>query len=158
MFKIDARPVGSTSGNPRIGKKGADEGVDGWLRFVDKAEGNYEKIMVQVKSGHVGVKDIRELRDVITKQKAAMGIFLTLKNPTSEMIKKANTTDPYVSPLWKHEFPKIQILTIEQLLRGERPKTPPTVSLFQEAQQVKKSDLTKETTLQSFPKSSSSSI
>lgn len=157
LFKIGALPAGSTEANPRIGKKGADEGVDGWLRFVDKAEGYYEKIVVQVKSGHVGVKDIRELRDVVTRQRAAMGIFLTLEEPTSEMVREVNVTDPYVSSLWKHDFPKIQILTIEQLLQGERPKTPPTVSLFQAAPQIKKADRTKETTLQSFPKSSSSS-
>lgn len=156
LYKIDARPVGSTETKPREGKKGADEGVDGWLRFVDKAEGHYEKIVVQVKSGHVGVKDIRELRDVIGKQKAAMGILLTLEEPTSEMNKEVVSTDPYVSPLWKHEFPKIQILTIEQLLKGERPKTPPTVSLFQEAQQLRKADRTKETTLPSFHKPDSS--
>jgi site-specific DNA-methyltransferase (adenine-specific) len=150
LFKIDARPVGSTETNPRIGKKGADEGVDGWLRFVDKAEGNYEKIVVQVKSGHVGVNHIRELRDVIAKQKAAMGIFLTLEEPTSEMVKEVIATDPYVSPLWKHEFPKIQILTIEQLLKGERPKTPPTINPFQEAQQVKKVDRTRETKINDF--------
>jgi len=152
LFKIGARPVGSTETKPREGKKGADEGVDGWLRFVDKAEGHYEKIVVQVKSGHVGVKDIRELRDVITKQKAAMGIFLTLEEPTSEMVKEVESTDPYISILWKHEFPKIQILTIQQLLQGEHPNTPPTVNLFQEAQQVKKADRTRETTLSAFHK------
>lgn len=147
LFLIDARPVGSTEARPREGKKGADEGVDGWLRFSDKSEGHYEKIVVQVKSGHVGVKDIRELRDVITRQKAAMGIFLTLEEPTNEMTKEIKTTDPYMSPLWKHEYPKIQILTIEQLLKGERPKTPPTVNLFQEADKVKKADRTVETKL-----------
>lgn len=150
LFKIDARPAGSTEGNPRIGKKGADEGVDGWLRFMDKTEGHYEKIVVQVKSGHVGVKDIRELRDVINRQKAAMGIFLTLEESTSEMVKEVSVTDPYISPLWKHEFPKLQILTIEQLLKGERPKTPPTINLFQEAQQIKKVDRTKETKIEEF--------
>lgn len=147
LFLIGARPVGSTETKPREGKKGADEGVDGWLRFVDRAEGHYEKIVVQVKSGHVGVKDIRELRDVVTKQKAALGIFLTLEEPTSEMIKEVKATDPYVSPLWKHEYPKIQILTIEQLLKGERPKTPPTVSLFQDAERIMKADKTVETKL-----------
>jgi site-specific DNA-methyltransferase (adenine-specific) len=139
LFLIDARPVGSTEARPREGKKGADEGVDGWLRFADKSEGHYEKVVVQVKSGHVGVKDIRELRDVVTKQKAAMGVFLTLEEPTSEMIKEVKATDPYVSPLWKHEYPKIQIFTIEQLLKGERPKMPPTVSQFQEAPRLERS-------------------
>jgi len=147
---IDARPIGSTKAKPKEGKKGADEGVDGWLRFMDKSEGHFEKIVVQVKSGHVGVKDIRELRDVIERQKAAMGIFLTLEEPTSEMIKEVKATDPYISPLWKHEYPKIQILTIEQLLKGERPKTPTTISPFYDAQKINKSDQTKETILSSF--------
>ena len=63
---IGARPVGSSSGS-REGKKGADEGIDGWLRFND-GNGHVEKIVVQVKSGHIGVRDIRELRDVISRQ------------------------------------------------------------------------------------------
>ncbi len=140
---IGARPVGSTPGQPKTGKKGADEGIDGWLRFADGEEGNIEKIVVQVKSGHVGVKDIRELRDVITRQKAVIGIFITLENPTSDMIKEVKTTDPYVSPTWKHEFPSIQILTIEQLLKGERPNIPPTMNPFQEASRQKKADNSK---------------
>lgn len=144
---IDARPVGSTAGKPKQGKKGADEGVDGWLRFADGEEGNIEKIVVQVKSGHVWVKDIRELRDVISKQKAAMGIFITLENPTSEMLKEVRETDPYVSPTWRHEFPKIQILTIEQLLKGERPNIPATLSPFQEASRMKKIENAKDSKL-----------
>lgn len=86
----------------------------------------------------------------MTKQKAAIGIFLTLEEPTSEMTKEVKETDPYISPLWKHEYPKIQILTIEQVLQGERPKTPPTVSLFQEAPKVKKADQTKETKIHEY--------
>jgi site-specific DNA-methyltransferase (adenine-specific) len=136
---IDAKPVGATTIRPREGKKGADAGVDGWLRFMDTSEGHYEKIVVQVKSGHVGVKDVRELRDVVTMQNAALGIFLTLEEPTSEMLKEVKATDPFVSPLWKHEYPKIQILTIERLLKGERPKTPPTISQFQESPRLERS-------------------
>lgn len=101
------------------GKKGADHGIDGWMRFEDGPEGHIERIIVQVKSGHVSVKDIRELRDVVSNQKVAMGVFLTLEEPTSEMIKEAKATDPYVSPRWSKEYPKIQILTVEQLLKGE---------------------------------------
>jgi site-specific DNA-methyltransferase (adenine-specific) len=138
ISKIEARPVGSTDAKPFEGKKGADEGVDGWLRFMDKHEGHYEKIVVQVKSGHVGVKDIRELRDTVSRQKAAIGIFLTLEGPTSEMIKEVKATEPYVSPLWKCEYPCLQILTIEQLLKGERPKIPPTISQYQESPRLEK--------------------
>jgi DNA modification methylase len=132
---IGARPVGSTPSKPSEGKKGADEGIDGWLRFADGTEGHVERVVVQVKSGHAGVKDIRELRDVVSRQKAAIGLFLTLEEPTKEMIHEARTTDPYISSTWKHEYPKIQILTINELLKekGKRPNIPPTMSAYQEA-------------------------
>jgi len=130
---ISARPVGSTLSKPREGKKGADEGIDGWLRFSDSEEGHVEKIAMQVKSGHISIKDIRELRDVVSRQKAAIGLFITLERPTSEMIRETKTTEPYVSAIWKHEYPKIQILTIEELLKGKQPIIPPTISAFQEA-------------------------
>ena len=147
----NAHPSRSSTAKPREGKKGADEGVDGWIRFVDKAEGHYEKIVIQVKSGHVGVKDIRELRDVANRQKAVIGIFVTLEEPTSEMTKEAKATDPYVSPLWKHEYPTIQILTVDQLLKGVRPDIPSTtVNVYQEAQTIQKADRTKETKLHNF--------
>jgi site-specific DNA-methyltransferase (adenine-specific) len=135
---IGARPVGATSLKPKEGRKGADEGVDGWLRFADVSEGHVEKIVVQVKSGHVGVKDIRELRDIVSRQNAAMGIFITLEEPTSEMIKEEKATDPYKSPIWNTEYPKIQIITIEQLLKGDKPKIPPISNMFKEAPEIKR--------------------
>ncbi len=137
---IGARPVGSTLKEPETVRKGADEGVDGWLRFSDGPEGHIERVAVQVKSGHVSVKDIREFRDVVSRQKAAIGIFLTLSEPTSEMVKEMNATDPYVSPRYHKEYPKLQILTIEGLFKGKRPEMPPAVSPFQEAPVMQKSD------------------
>ncbi len=135
---LGARPVGSTQASPLQGRKGPDEGVDGWLRFADGAEGHMERIVVQVKSGHVGVKDIRELRDVVSRQNAAIGIFVTLEDPTTEMLKEVRATDPYVSPRWNHEYPRIQIMAIQDLLRRKRPEMPPIVSAFQEAPMSKR--------------------
>jgi site-specific DNA-methyltransferase (adenine-specific) len=140
---IGARPVGSTPSKPTEGRKGPDEGVDGWLRFAGMGEGERERVVVQVKSGHVGVKDIRELRDVVNRQKAAMGLFITLEEPTSEMIRETKATEPYVAKKYDREYPKIQILTIEDLLKQKKPDLPPTVSPFQEAPKVEKVDTTK---------------
>ena len=135
---IDAIPVGSTPSSPRKGRKGADEGVDGWLRFVDGPEGHIEKAVVQVKCGHVSVKDICELRDVVSRQNAAVGIFITLEKPTSEMIKEVRITDPYISTRWNQEYPKIQILTTEGLLKGIKPELPPRLSMFHAAPRMKR--------------------
>ena len=98
LMRIGARPVGASSGGIE-GKKGADEGIDGWLRFMD-GEGSIHKVVVQVKSGHVGVKDIREIRDVVSGQKAAIGVFLTLEDPTSEMEKEVRATEQFKHPTW----------------------------------------------------------
>jgi DNA modification methylase len=133
---IGARPVGSKSDNPREGKKGADEGIDGWLRFRDGEK--VESIVVQVKSGHVGVKDIREQIAVIARQKAAMGIFITLSEPTHDMNKEVKAEEPYVMNKLKLRFPKIQIITIEQLLRGIKPELPDTASAFDQAPLAKR--------------------
>jgi site-specific DNA-methyltransferase (adenine-specific) len=135
---VGARPVGSKQASPHEGKKGADEGIDGWLRFSNGAIGRAERVVVQVKSGHVGVKDIRELRDTVSRQNAAIGLFITLEEPTREMLKEISATSPYVSPRWKHEYPKIQILTIAELFAGKKPDMPPTISPLQEAPQLEK--------------------
>lgn len=141
---IDARPVGSSASSPRKGKKGADEGVDGWLRFVDGPEGHAEKVVVQVKGGHVGVKDIRELRDVVSRQQAAIGLFITLEEPTRNMVAEVKATDPYLSPRWNREYPKIQILTIQELLEGAKPELPPKINMFQEAPKMKRTSSQKQ--------------
>jgi len=131
LMKIQARPIGSSS-DPDHVKRGADKGVDGWMRFAD-GDGNIHKIVIQVKGGHVGVSKIRELRDTVTRQNASMGIFITLEEPTSEMIKEVKATDPFMHPTWQHEYPRLQILTVQDLLDGKMPDTPPTISSFKEA-------------------------
>ena len=119
------------------------------MRFADGPEGHVEKIVVQVKSGDVagGVRYIRELRDVVSRQKAAIGIFLTLEGPTGEMFREAKATDPYISTRWNHEYSKIQILTIQDLLNGRRPDIPPTISAFQEAPSTKRTSSHRQQTL-----------
>lgn len=111
-------------------KKGADEGVDGVIYFQDvdpekPRKPVTQKIIVQVKSGKVGVKDIRELKSVVESQKAVIGVFITLLPPTRPMETeaiKAGTFQRFAA-----KYPKIQIRTIKELLDGfaiEYPQTP----------------------------------
>ena len=93
-----------------------------------------ERIIIQVKSGHVGVNQIREFRDVITRNNAAIGLFITLERPTEEMKKEARKTSRYKSPRWNTEYPQIQVLTIEDLIiKRIKPTIPPTINSFEEA-------------------------
>jgi site-specific DNA-methyltransferase (adenine-specific) len=113
---IEARPYGNK-------KKGADTGIDGYMYFVDEKD-KTKKIIVQVKSGGVSVKDIRDLGHVMEREKAEMSIFLTLEEPTTPMIKEALGKGVYNSPTTRKPLPRIQVLTIEELLKGKYPELP----------------------------------
>ena len=98
-------------------KKGADGGIDGLIYFQDE-KNKHKKIIVSVKGGkNVGVTMVKDLIATVSQQKAAIGLFVTLTKPTKAMIKAAVKEGYYESPIGK-SFPKIQILTIEELLNG----------------------------------------
>jgi DNA modification methylase len=99
-------------------KKGADGGIDGLIYFDD--DGNMpKKIVVSVKGGeNVNVAMVRDLAHVVEREKAEIGLFVTLADATRPMREEAVKTGYYESPFNKTAFPKLQILTIEGLLSG----------------------------------------
>ena len=107
------------------GKKGADGGIDGmlWIEVGGTGKSSQtEKVIVQVKGGvHVNRANIATLKGDIDREKAAIGLFITLAGPTQPMKTEAAAAGHWENP--SHgSFPKIQILTIEGLLNGtERP-------------------------------------
>ncbi len=129
---IKARPLGAT-GQTKTGKKGSDRGIDGIISFIDEANGKAKNILIQVKSGHVKAGDIRDLRGVVDRESAAIGLFVTLEEPTREMIKEASTAGFYHSPGWGQDYPKIQIFSIAELLAGAAVKRPPEAITFKQA-------------------------
>ena len=80
---VQAKPLGG-EGASREGKKGSDRGIDGMLNFLTE-KNKTEKILVQVKSGHVKSGDIRDLHGVLQREAAAMGVFISLEEPSREM-------------------------------------------------------------------------
>jgi len=132
---IKARPIGGQAGS-KSGKKGSDKGIDGLITFIDEADGKPRQILVQVKSGGVKSGDIRDLVGTIQREKSAMGVFITLERSTKEMQREAISAGPYHSTGWNQDYPKIQILTIEQLLSGAKVQMPPTGMTFKQAQKV----------------------
>ena len=113
-------PLGS-QGSGRRGKKGADGGVDGLIHFLDEDK-RTQRVVVQVKSGKVSRPDIGDLRGLLDAG-AAIGVFITLEPPTGPMQQEAFGAGYYESELWGR-FPRIQILTIEELLSGETVEMP----------------------------------
>jgi len=112
-------------------KKGADEGIDGVISFLDDRKGKARRVIVQVKSGHVGVQYIRELKGVIGDEN--LGLFITLEPPTEPMRVEAATAGFHSSSLWERAFPRIQIFTVAELLDGKQPELPGRVPSFARA-------------------------
>ena len=125
-----ARPVRAE------GKKGKDEGIDGVITFIDDATDKPKRALVQVKSGHVKVGDLRDLRGTVERENAALGVFVTLHAPSDAMKKEAVAAGVYHSPGWNQDYPRLQILTVSDLLAGEHVQMPPTGVTFKQAQKV----------------------
>jgi len=104
-------------------RKGTDKGIDGVIHFIDEVSGKPKRVVVQVKSGHVGVNAVRELKAVAANN--AIGVLITLEPPTSPMKVEAVDASYYHSPIYDKDYPKIQILTIEELLHGKTVDIPP---------------------------------
>ncbi len=136
---VKARPLGGESGS-KTGKKGADRGIDGVISFFDDASNKPKRVIVQVKSGHVQRGDIGQLVGTVQREDAAIGVFVTLEEPTREMVRETVVAGQYHSPGWQQEYPRIQILTIEQLLHGAEIKMPPPHGTFRQAQRVRVPD------------------
>ena len=103
-------------------KKGADGGIDGLIYF--KPDGKKtERAVVSVKGGDsVSVPMIRDLKGVLDREKAPMGLFLCLVEPTKPMIAEAASAGIYDTGYGK--FPRLQIITIADLFAGKRPQIP----------------------------------
>jgi site-specific DNA-methyltransferase (adenine-specific) len=133
---IDARPQGAQTGAAKQGKKGADRGIDGVIRF-EEASGKGKHVLVQVKGGaNVSSRDIRDLRGAVEREGAPIGVYLTLTPPTKAMALEAVQAGYYESAGWGQRYPRIQIITIEEALRGKRVEMPPAWQTFKRAQRA----------------------
>lgn len=106
------------------GKKGADEGIDGLIRFQERPGGKVRTVLIQVKSGGVERQDVSTLRGDMDREKADIGALVTLEEATGPMEKNA-ATDGYYAPEDRigaapAKYPKMQLLTVRQLLDGSK--------------------------------------
>ncbi len=105
------------------GRKGADGGIDGIIYF--KPDGKRtERAIVEVKGGGIGVKDIGRLAQVIERERAPFGVFLTAQNPTRAMERDAAAVGLWENPTTGRTYPRLQILTLAELFQGKRPNIP----------------------------------
>lgn len=126
---------------PTEQRKGADRGIDGRLLFHDEPGSlRTKQIILSVKSGgNVGVRDVRELSDVVRREGAQIGVLITLDPPTRPMRAEAAGAGSYTSSWGSYD--RIQIRTVEELLNGGRIDYPWTTGAnvtFKQAPRVKR--------------------
>lgn len=99
--------------------KGADKGIDGIAYFVTNSD-QTEKVVFQVKSGHVNRATVATLRGDMEREGAKVAVLLTLEEPTKPMKDEAAAVDPYYHKLMNRDYPAIQIVTIQEMIEQEK--------------------------------------
>jgi hypothetical protein len=134
--------LGMVGARPVEEKKGADKGIDGRLFIHDEPTGGKTKqIIFQVKAGHVTAAHIRDLRGVLEREKAEIGILIAMQNPTVPMKTEAAGAGFYDSP-WGTRHARIQIIPVRRLFEPRPIDTPPlrqTNVTFKKAPRVRES-------------------
>jgi site-specific DNA-methyltransferase (adenine-specific) len=108
---------------PAEQKKGADRGIDGRTYFHDDQSGKSKQILYSVKAGNVTVSQVRDLRGTLEREKAEIGVFICFEEPTKPMMREAAEAGFYKSADGS-TYPRIQVVTIQQILDGKQPEYP----------------------------------
>ena len=114
------------------GRKGMDRGIDGYIYFtkvnekkVGSVNSSTEAAIISVKAGQrVGVAMVRDLKGVMEREKADIGIFICVIAPTREMEREAAAAGVYTDTQTGQQYPRLQIYTLAEYFSGLRPKVP----------------------------------
>jgi hypothetical protein len=118
--------LGLCGARPAEQKKGADKGIDGRLFFHDEGAGGATKqIIFSVKAGKVQSSYVRDLVGVLDREKAQIGVLISMNVPTRDMRSEAASAGFYSSP-WGTTHPRVQLLTVNELLSGKKVDYPPS--------------------------------
>lgn len=132
---INAVPA---SGKTKENMRGADRGIDGVIKlYLGKNNGDdiISDAIVQVKGGGVNRADIATLKGDMEREKAQAGVFITLEEPSPQMRQEAVESGEFKDNYSHKEYPKIQIITIKELLLDRKPNLPTTFKpYYKEAQ------------------------
>jgi hypothetical protein len=97
--------------------------------------------------GQTGVAHVRDLRGVVERENAEAGVLIRLKKPTRAMVTEAAEGGYYDSPTFGR-YPRIQVLTVEQLLEGKGIEYPRAMSAtFKKAPKAERGKAPKQTRL-----------
>jgi Restriction endonuclease len=131
-FEFERWCVMTLDGQPNE-KQVGDRGIDGVIRIVT-GKSQSDRVLISVKGGATNPGHVRDLLGTVSGERAAMGVFVCLRPITSEMQRVANTSGIYKHPGDGREYPRLQLITVEELLQGKRPQLPPTLLPYFQAQ------------------------
>lgn len=111
--------LGLVGARPAEIKKGADKGVDGRLYFFDGPQrSGASQIVFSVKGGKLQAQHVRDLRGVIEREKATMGVLITAYPPSKPQLQEAVSAGTWRSEWTGRDHPRMEIITIEELING----------------------------------------
>ncbi|MBS1652908.1 MAG: site-specific DNA-methyltransferase [Bacteroidetes bacterium] len=122
-------------------KKGGDGGIDGIAYLIDVDKNNkkkYEKVIFSVKSNKtLSPTVVRDLNGTIEREGAALGYLLTLY-PMDNLVKESKKYGVYKNIAFNHTYPKIEVISVEEILAGKRMILPTGVNVVREAKKKNK--------------------
>ncbi|MGH3257120.1 MAG: restriction endonuclease [Streptosporangiaceae bacterium] len=131
-FDFERWAVTRINARPNENQRG-DKGVDGVARFhLDRKTAG--RVLVSVKGGgNIGPEHVRELVGTVETQRAQIGVLITMEDPTRGMIDAVNHGGTYTWPVNGQTFPRVQVITVAEILAGKRPQTPTLMTRYQTA-------------------------
>jgi site-specific DNA-methyltransferase (adenine-specific) len=117
--------LGLVGARPADQKKGADKGIDGHIIFMGDKPGTFESVILSVKAGKTQVSHVRDLLGVLDREKAVIGVLISMQEPTGPMKMEAATAGHFESGTWNKKYPKVQLLTVADILSGKQIEMPP---------------------------------
>lgn len=126
-YQFEWWALGLVGARPAETKKGADRGIDGRQYFHDASGpgAKTRQLVFSVKAGKTGPAHLRDLRGVVERETAEMGALITMQKPTQAMRKEAASAGFYEAGAMG-KYPRIQVITVGELLEGKRLDVPPT--------------------------------
>lgn len=118
-------------------KQVGDKGIDGVARFPLGTKGGVGRVLVSVKGGKtVTPQYVRDLVGTVETQKAQMGTLITMTTLSKGVLDAVAHAGTYTWPVNGETFPRVQAITVRQLLKGERPRTPPLFMPYIQARKL----------------------
>ena len=123
-FDFERWAVSLVDGTPNE-KQVGDRGIDGVVRFPLDAKGGVGRALVSVKGGKMlNPGMVRDLIGTVQAQRAEMGLLITLERPTRGMEDATRHSGTFIWPVSRQPYPLVQLLTVGDLLKGQRPNMP----------------------------------